>query len=364
MSLIAGSEGILGRSTHAIDENEKAMAKEQVELALSDYQAEFFEGKYVEQTEDGTKKEYILAKLQGETDTEKYKVVTSEEGNVKVYEKNNVKKNPVVTGKVQEDGSIKWDDESSTEGTGDSGDKIPTVPMECSVTVRAPKNSVITLKSGETEINSIEMNSAEEKTIRNVNISQGNTVIAICKLNGIEIYRKELTLEENNTINMYPCSENNDGKVIYWYGMELADLTPNSVSYNNLTLESSTDSVSKFDNDMLLSMNDNEYSKGHGIGIYFSEDLSNYEEVQINVSSAEYTGHAVAMCFAGDVPCNYYYINVKSNISSAIPSRVILDVSNIKESSKYVSIIIENAAGASDEAYGSMKLRINEIVLK
>ena len=114
---------------------------------------------------------------------------------------------------------------------------------------------------------------------------------------------------------------------------------------------------------MLLVMNDNEYSKGHGIGIYFNEDLSNYGEVQINVSSAEYTGYAVAMCFAGDVPCNYYYINVASGISIASPSRVLLDVSNIKKN-KYVSIIVENAAGAGDKAYGSMKLRINEIVLK
>ena len=111
LSLIAGSEGILGRATHAVDENNKAMAKEQVELAISDYQSEFFEEKYVDRTDDGTKKEYILRSLQGETYTEKYRVVTSEEGNVKVYEKNSVSKNPVVTGKVQEDGSIKWDDE-------------------------------------------------------------------------------------------------------------------------------------------------------------------------------------------------------------------------------------------------------------
>jgi len=121
LSLIGGSEGILGRSTHAVDENEKAMAKEQVELALSDYQTEFFEAKYVDRTNDGTKKEYILEKLQGETYTEKYRVVTSEEGTVKVYEKNGVSKNPIVTGKVQEDGSIKWDDEVEM-GTPESGE--------------------------------------------------------------------------------------------------------------------------------------------------------------------------------------------------------------------------------------------------
>ena len=47
--------------------------------------------------------------------------MTSEEGTVKVYEKNGVSKNPIVTGKVQEDGSIKWDDEVEM-GTPESGE--------------------------------------------------------------------------------------------------------------------------------------------------------------------------------------------------------------------------------------------------
>ena len=109
LALIGGSEGILGKTTHAVDENNVAMAKEQVELALSDYQAEFFEEKYVESSNNGTKKEYILDKLKGETYTQDYRVETSDDGFVEVYEKSENPRNLVVTGVVQEDGSIKWD---------------------------------------------------------------------------------------------------------------------------------------------------------------------------------------------------------------------------------------------------------------
>lgn len=111
LSLIGGSEGILGKTNQAVDENNIAMAKEQVELALSDYQAEFYEAKYVELSNNGTKKDYILGKLIGETYTQDYRVETLESGKVAVYEKNGKAQNLVVTGRVQEDASIKWDDE-------------------------------------------------------------------------------------------------------------------------------------------------------------------------------------------------------------------------------------------------------------
>ena len=111
LSLIGGSEGILGKTNKAVDENNIAMAKEQVELNLSDYQAEFYEAKYVESSNNGSKKDYILGKLIGETYTQDYRVETLESGKVAVYEKNGKAQNLVVTGRVQEDGSIKWDDE-------------------------------------------------------------------------------------------------------------------------------------------------------------------------------------------------------------------------------------------------------------
>lgn len=118
LALISGSDGILGRATHALDENKIAMAKEQVELALSDFQTEFYEGKYVERTEDGTKKEYISEKLQAGVETTNFYAQASAEGNVVVYEGKDNFGTEVVKGAIQTDASIKWDDVAS----GNSGE--------------------------------------------------------------------------------------------------------------------------------------------------------------------------------------------------------------------------------------------------
>ena len=167
LSLIGGSEGILGRTTHAVDENEKAMAKEQAELSVADYQTEFYEAKYVDRTNNGTKKEYILEKLQGETYTEKYKVVTSEEGKVKVYDKNGVSKNPIVTGNVQEDGSIKWDDEVET-GTPDEPKKENPVTVTLNPEYVGTSSFTIKMNASSTEGNIVsyqyQINGGEVKT--------------------------------------------------------------------------------------------------------------------------------------------------------------------------------------------------------
>lgn len=113
IALISGSNGILGRATHAVDENKKAMAKEQVELALSDFQTEFFDGKYVERTNDGTKKEYISEKLQAGVETTNFFAQASAEGKVNVFEGKDSFGTEVVKGAIQEDASIKWDDVAS-----------------------------------------------------------------------------------------------------------------------------------------------------------------------------------------------------------------------------------------------------------
>lgn len=118
LALISGSDGILGRASHALDENKIAMAKEQVELALSDVQTEFFEGKYVERTNDGTKKEYISEKLQTGVETTNFYAKASVEGNVTVYEGKDTSGTELVKGAIQEDASIKWDDAK----LGDSGE--------------------------------------------------------------------------------------------------------------------------------------------------------------------------------------------------------------------------------------------------
>lgn len=229
LSLIGGSEGILGRSTHAVDENEKAMAKEQVELAVSDYQTEFYEAKYVDRTNDGTKKEYILEKLKGETYTEKYRVVTSEEGKVKVYEKNGVSKNPIVTGNVQEDGSIKWDDEIAV-GSPEEGET-------------EEKNEAIMINVAEPNISSdyvkatVHAQIEYEGTITEITIN-GEKVEATKGENGIYTIEKEFT--ENGEYKIIAKDE--DGKVQIEIA-KITELTEDMDIWNKADMECFRDKV-------------------------------------------------------------------------------------------------------------------------
>lgn len=229
LSLIGGSEGILGRATHAVDENEKAMAKEQVELAVSDYQTEFYEAKYVDRTNDGTKKEYILEKLKGETYTEKYRVVTSEEGKVKVYEKNGVSKNPIVTGNVQEDGSIKWDDEIAV-GSPEEGET-------------EEKNEAIMINVAEPNISSdyvkatVHVQIEYEGTITEITIN-GEKVEATKGENGIYTIEKEFT--ENGEYKIIAKDE--DGKVQIEIA-KITELTEDMDIWNKADMERFRDKV-------------------------------------------------------------------------------------------------------------------------
>ena len=123
LALISGSDGILGRATHAVDENKKAMAKEQVELAVGDFQTEFFDAKYVERTNDGEKKEYISDKLMAGVETTDFYAVASEDGTVNVYDLGKVESGKeVVIGDIENDGSINWDGKLAEDSNNTSVD--------------------------------------------------------------------------------------------------------------------------------------------------------------------------------------------------------------------------------------------------
>lgn len=116
LALISGSDGILGRATHAVDENKKAMAKEQVELAVGDFQTEFFDAKYVERTNDGEKKEYISDKLMAGVETTDFYAVATEDGIVNVYDLGKIEKGKeVVIGAIEKEGAINWDGKGGSE---------------------------------------------------------------------------------------------------------------------------------------------------------------------------------------------------------------------------------------------------------
>lgn len=84
LALTAGSEGILGKASKAVDTNNQANAKEQTELFLMEKQSDYYDEKYVNQTYDGTKGAYILGKLkqEGTTQTQDYKIQASDSGTI------------------------------------------------------------------------------------------------------------------------------------------------------------------------------------------------------------------------------------------------------------------------------------------
>ena len=110
--LVAGSNGILGRAAKALDKNKVAIAKEQVELALVDFQNEFFEGKYVSKTLDGEKKDYIAEKLKNGVQTSGFYAQILSGETVQVYEGETASGTEIAKGSLQEDSSILWNDEN------------------------------------------------------------------------------------------------------------------------------------------------------------------------------------------------------------------------------------------------------------
>lgn len=83
LSLVAGSDGILGRATNAVDKNQIAMIKEKIELKVAEEVENFYEEKYVERTIDNstTALEYISGTdtANNTTTEEKYSRVHFEE---------------------------------------------------------------------------------------------------------------------------------------------------------------------------------------------------------------------------------------------------------------------------------------------
>ena len=109
LSLMAGSDGILGKASSATAQTQKATAKEQVELLLADYKAEYFQGKYVDGTENGNPKEYVQAKLEPGVATNNYFAKATGD-KVKVYPGSEATGKAVAQGTLLENGGIRWED--------------------------------------------------------------------------------------------------------------------------------------------------------------------------------------------------------------------------------------------------------------
>lgn len=118
ITLLVGSDGLLSKARNAAEKNKIAAAKEQVELLLMDYKMEFFEKKDA----TGEAKDYIVEKLKNGVTIKDYYVQVSDDGKVEVYKGNDDSGDKILTGTIQENGSIVWDDEIITGDNEKPGD--------------------------------------------------------------------------------------------------------------------------------------------------------------------------------------------------------------------------------------------------
>ena len=111
LNLIAGENGILGRATKSVNATQIAEAKEQVELLVGDIVAEYFEKKYTIAENVGELVDYTKNQINGKTTPSGHYLVTADEtGNITIYQKEETLGNIVITGILETDGKIKWDE--------------------------------------------------------------------------------------------------------------------------------------------------------------------------------------------------------------------------------------------------------------
>lgn len=240
------------------------------------------------------------------------------------------------------------------------------------VSIKAPKNSTIIINSNGKEIGNLEVKEDDESSNKvEVYRKLGETITAICKLKDEVIYEKTFKLEEINTINMYPCEENGDGKALYWYGMEIEDFEIGSVRYGGSSITTLGTCTNK-DNILNLYFKDTSNTAPCGIGINYKQDLTNFNNIEIKVVNLTYTGFGVVQYLVGDVANDYSNPSWQKLVEDTISEsgyKVSLGLKNLDISSisgeKYLSILNYNWAGSSvGYQYGSLSLDIQSIVLK
>ena len=104
-----GDNGILTESESIIDETNKLAIKKNTELLIRKYCEEYYDKKYkTEDFEYETEAKFVISNI-NENDLEEYIIKKDETNNrISVYSKNDLE-NIIVSGKISDDGIIKWD---------------------------------------------------------------------------------------------------------------------------------------------------------------------------------------------------------------------------------------------------------------
>lgn len=111
LSLVTGTNGILGKAKNSVDTTREASAKEQVELKIAEFQTEYYEKVYVNHEEDVNKKmgEWIAENHSGTIQTADYEFKITSNGcsyDVTILENNSLK-NPIV-GELTVEGELNF----------------------------------------------------------------------------------------------------------------------------------------------------------------------------------------------------------------------------------------------------------------
>lgn len=109
LSLVAGQEGILVKGETAVLKSNEASAKEQAELMVAEFAAEYYEKKFANrETGFNSKKidEYIIGKIENESVSSNGEFKIKVEGEkITLFDKAEVK---LVSGIVNEKGKLDW----------------------------------------------------------------------------------------------------------------------------------------------------------------------------------------------------------------------------------------------------------------
>ena len=233
------------------------------------------------------------------------------------------------------------------------------------INIQSPKNSITTIKVGEKEIGKLTQSGTSQEGQIQVRTKNDKQQVKVqCVLNGEVIYEKEFDISEINTIKMYPCEENNDGKSLYWYGMEFTEFKSGAVQYGSgLTMTGGT--CTKNDNNINLNMIDNSIQVSYGVGLNCYEDLTDYNILEIEIGDIKYTGYAKYQNIVGNVANNYYYTDAFNMFEGILEeaTHTELNISKIS-GKKYISILNYNPAGNTAQSRGTLSFNINKIVLK
>jgi hypothetical protein len=119
LSLVSGGDGILSKASNAVDQNEIASAKEQVELVVAEKQTDYYQAKYVDNDSNVTTMfAYVTDKLATGTTSDFNFTLTAVEGDessktVTVY-RGSTQTTTLLTGKITKDSTndsvkLTWD---------------------------------------------------------------------------------------------------------------------------------------------------------------------------------------------------------------------------------------------------------------